>query len=202
MSRCYELHTGGDGRGDVGEVVRPADGYEGPGDALVLSRNDVAYTLQWGQVHAVLDLPARRRAGHRSISRSWASSAGSSSACVNAVAMRMPAAQRRPDRARLCRVLPQHAVAGADLLHLLRPARSRRWCSIPITAVLIGISLNEGAYLTQTLLGGFNSVRREELDAAETLGLRRSQTLLYRRPAAGLPQRSTRRCPTSTSWSR
>lgn len=49
----------------------------------------------------------------------------------------------------------------------------------PYTAVLLGIALNEGAYLTQTLLGGFNSVRREELDAAETLGLRPWQILLY-----------------------
>lgn len=49
----------------------------------------------------------------------------------------------------------------------------------PYTAVLIGISLNEGAYLTQTLLGGFNAVRREELDAAATLGLSGPQTLLY-----------------------
>jgi polar amino acid transport system permease protein len=49
----------------------------------------------------------------------------------------------------------------------------------PYTAVLLGLALNEGAYLTQTLLGGFNSVRREEMDAAETLGLRPWQTLLY-----------------------
>ncbi len=49
----------------------------------------------------------------------------------------------------------------------------------PYTAVLIGIALNEGAYLTQTLLGGFNAVRPEELDAAETLGLSRLQSLLY-----------------------
>ncbi len=49
----------------------------------------------------------------------------------------------------------------------------------PYAAVLIGIALNEGAYLTQTLLGGFNSVRPEELDAAETLGLTRLQSLLY-----------------------
>ncbi len=49
----------------------------------------------------------------------------------------------------------------------------------PYTAVLIGIALNEGAYLTQTLLGGFNAVRSEEMDAAETLGLTRLQTLIY-----------------------
>ena len=49
----------------------------------------------------------------------------------------------------------------------------------PFTAVLIGIALNEGAYLTETLRGGFNSVRREELDAAETLGMTRLQILGY-----------------------
>ena len=49
----------------------------------------------------------------------------------------------------------------------------------PFTAVLIGLSLNEGAYLTETLRGGFNAVRREELDAAETLGMTRRQTLRF-----------------------
>ncbi len=49
----------------------------------------------------------------------------------------------------------------------------------PYPAVLIGIALNEGAYLTQTLLGGFNAVRREELDAAETRGLGPLQMLAY-----------------------
>ena len=49
----------------------------------------------------------------------------------------------------------------------------------PFTAVLIGIALNEGAYLTETLRGGFNSVPQAELDAAETLGMSRPQTLRY-----------------------
>ncbi len=49
----------------------------------------------------------------------------------------------------------------------------------PFTAVLIGLALNEGAYLTETLRGGFNAVRREELDAAETLGMSRLQTLRF-----------------------
>ncbi len=49
----------------------------------------------------------------------------------------------------------------------------------PYPAALLGLALNEGAYLTQTLLGGFNAVRREELDAAETLGLRPWQILLH-----------------------
>ena len=49
----------------------------------------------------------------------------------------------------------------------------------PFTAVLIGIALNEGAYLTETLRGGFNSVPQAELDAAETLGMSRGQMLQY-----------------------
>ncbi len=49
----------------------------------------------------------------------------------------------------------------------------------PFTAVLIGIALNEGAYLTETLRGGFNSVPQAELDAAETLGMSRPQILRY-----------------------
>jgi polar amino acid transport system permease protein len=49
----------------------------------------------------------------------------------------------------------------------------------PFTSVLIGIALNEGAYLTETLRGGFNSVRREELEAAETLGMSNWQILRH-----------------------
>ena len=49
----------------------------------------------------------------------------------------------------------------------------------PFAAVLIGIALNEGAYLTETLRGGFNSVPQAELDAAETLGMSRAQMLRY-----------------------
>jgi polar amino acid transport system permease protein len=49
----------------------------------------------------------------------------------------------------------------------------------PFSAVLIGISLNEGAYLTETLRGGFAAVRVQELEAAETLGMSRMQMLRY-----------------------
>lgn len=49
----------------------------------------------------------------------------------------------------------------------------------PFAAVLIGMTLNAGAYLTEILRAGLASVHREELDAAETLGMSRLQSLRY-----------------------
>jgi polar amino acid transport system permease protein len=49
----------------------------------------------------------------------------------------------------------------------------------PVTAVLIGMTLNAGAYLTEIERAGFESVPRAELDAAETLGFGRVQTVWY-----------------------
>lgn len=49
----------------------------------------------------------------------------------------------------------------------------------PIAAVLIGMTLNAGAYLTEIERAGFASVPQAELDAAETLGFSRAQTVWY-----------------------
>ena len=49
----------------------------------------------------------------------------------------------------------------------------------PMTAVVIGITLNSGAYLTEILRAGIISVRTSELEAAETLGMSRMQTVRY-----------------------
>jgi polar amino acid transport system permease protein len=49
----------------------------------------------------------------------------------------------------------------------------------PVTAVLIGMTLNAGAYLTEIERAGFTSVPRAELEAAETLGFGRLQTVWY-----------------------
>ena len=49
----------------------------------------------------------------------------------------------------------------------------------PFQAVLLGMTLNAGAYLTEIQRAGFESVRREELEAAETLGFNRAQTVWY-----------------------
>jgi polar amino acid transport system permease protein len=46
-------------------------------------------------------------------------------------------------------------------------------------AVLLGMTLNAGAYLTEIQRAGIVSVRRSELDAAETLGMSRLQTLRH-----------------------
>ncbi|WP_322103296.1 amino acid ABC transporter permease [Paraburkholderia sp. J41] len=49
----------------------------------------------------------------------------------------------------------------------------------PMTAVLIGLTLNSGAYLTDILRSGIVSVRQSELETAETLGMSRLQTVRY-----------------------
>lgn len=49
----------------------------------------------------------------------------------------------------------------------------------PMTCVLLGLTLNSGAYLTEILRGGVISVRRSEMEAAITLGMSRLQILRY-----------------------
>ncbi len=49
----------------------------------------------------------------------------------------------------------------------------------PFAAVLIGMTLNAGAYLTEILRAGLASVHQPELDAAETLGMSRLQMLRH-----------------------
>lgn len=49
----------------------------------------------------------------------------------------------------------------------------------PVTAVLIGMTLNAGAYLTEIERGGFASVPRAELDAAECMGFSRAQIVWH-----------------------
>ena len=46
-------------------------------------------------------------------------------------------------------------------------------------AVLIGMTLNAGAYLTEIQRAGFSSVRQTEMEAAETLGMSRWQQVRY-----------------------
>ena len=48
-----------------------------------------------------------------------------------------------------------------------------------MTAVLIGLTLNSGAYLTEILRAGVISVRRAEMEAAITLGMSRLQILRF-----------------------
>jgi polar amino acid transport system permease protein len=46
-------------------------------------------------------------------------------------------------------------------------------------SVLVGLTLNAGAYLTEIMRAGFISVRRTELEAAETLGFTLPQQVRY-----------------------
>ncbi|MEE4277712.1 MAG: ABC transporter permease subunit, partial [Halieaceae bacterium] len=49
----------------------------------------------------------------------------------------------------------------------------------PFQAVLIGMSLNAGAYLTEIQRAGFDSIQQAEVEAAETLGFSRLQLIWY-----------------------
>ena len=49
----------------------------------------------------------------------------------------------------------------------------------PMTAVLIGLVLNAGAYLTEIIRAGIVSVRQSEMDAGVTLGMSRLQLVRY-----------------------
>jgi polar amino acid transport system permease protein len=49
----------------------------------------------------------------------------------------------------------------------------------PYEAVLIGMTLNAGAYATEIQRAGFLSVRRSELEAAETVGMSLLQSVRY-----------------------
>ena len=49
----------------------------------------------------------------------------------------------------------------------------------PFAACAIGMSLNAGAYMTEIERAGFASLRRAELDAAETLGFTLVQTIWF-----------------------
>ena len=60
----------------------------------------------------------------------------------------------------------------------------------PFAAVLLGMTLNAAAYLTEILRAGLASVHQaRRLDAAETLGMSRLQALRHVDPAAPVPGR-------------
>jgi polar amino acid transport system permease protein len=48
-----------------------------------------------------------------------------------------------------------------------------------VQAVLIGMTLNAGAYLTEIQRAGFRSMPQAEIEAAETLGFTRFQTIRH-----------------------
>lgn len=49
----------------------------------------------------------------------------------------------------------------------------------PFAAVAIGMTINAGAYLTEIQRAGFLSVHRSEIEAAETMGMSKLQTVRY-----------------------
>ena len=49
----------------------------------------------------------------------------------------------------------------------------------PISAGILGLSLNVGAYLSETIRGAINGVEHGQWNAARSLGLTQSQTLRY-----------------------
>jgi polar amino acid transport system permease protein len=49
----------------------------------------------------------------------------------------------------------------------------------PFQAVLLGMAMNAGAYLTEIQRAGFESIQQAEIEAAETLGFSRLQVIWY-----------------------
>jgi polar amino acid transport system permease protein len=49
----------------------------------------------------------------------------------------------------------------------------------PLMAAIIGLTLNEAAYMAEIIRGGFASVGRGQIEAAESLGMRRLNRLRY-----------------------
>ncbi len=58
-------------------------------------------------------------------------------------------------------------------------SRSSAFLLSPVQAVLIGMTLNAGAYLTEIQRAGFQSLPQAEIDAAETLSFSRLQTVRH-----------------------
>ena len=137
----------------------------------------MAYTLQWGQVTPFIPylLGGAVVALHLAL-LGFAAGLAIGLACASAIRM-LPRSAGRLARAYVVFFLNTPLLVQIFFIFFGLPDFGI--VLDPYTAVLIGIALNEGAYLTQTLLGGFNAVRREELHAAEVLGLRPLQVLLH-----------------------
>ena len=83
------------------------------------------------------------------------------------------------------RAHPQHAVPGADLLHLLRPAPAPASGSIRPSTAIIALGINGGAYAIEIIRGGVQSIPKGQMEAGLALGLHKAQVfrLIMLKPA-------------------
>ena len=179
----YDLHSSGDDRQHLEEVVRRADGRAGRRRPVLLKARRasttpvVEYTFQFGDVFA--QLPYLLGGALVTLQIAFVSFwVGTVIGIAGAMSRVYGGAAGAAGRQRLRHVLHQYAGARAGLPSLLRAAR-RGVLLRPMTAVLIGLTLNAGAYLTEILRAGVISVRRSEMEAAITLGMSRLQILRF-----------------------
>ena len=129
-------------------VVRPAGCH-------VLRIGQMSYTLQFGQIWPYL--PSLLAGAWLSLQIAFlAFCGGLLIGTAGAAALSFGGRHRARAIVRgYVTLLHQHAAARADLLPLSSPCPMPASCSPPIAAVLIGMTLNAGAYLTDIQRAGF-----------------------------------------------
>ena len=101
---------------------------------------------------------------------------GTSLSILGAAAGAAAAVVRSAHR-RLCRADPQHAVPGAAVLHLLRPAEPRHPAR-SIVAAILAMTINLAAYGTEIVGAGLDAVPHGQREAGMALGLRPGQVFI------------------------
>lgn len=156
----------------MAEVVRRADAHEGAAQPILLI--SVSYSLAWGQVWP--HLPYLLAGAWLTLALALVSFfAGFAIGLSYALALRGPRALRWPARAYTVFFLNTPLLVQVFFLFFVLPDAGILLS--PFAAVAIGMSLNAGAYLTEILRAGLDSVRAEEIGAAQAMNFSRTQVL-------------------------
>ncbi len=134
----------------------------------------MSYSLAWGQVWP--HVPYVLAGAWLTLALAIVSFfAGFAIGLACALALRGPAAARWPARAYTTFFLNTPLLVQVFFLFFVLPDFGILLS--PFAAVAIGMSLNAGAYLTEILRAGLDSVRVEEVQAAQAMNLSRAQIL-------------------------
>ena len=93
---------------------------------------------------------------------------------------------------RLCRADPQHAAAGPDLHRLFRPVEPRASNSRPRSSAVIALVVNMGAYTTEIMRAGIQSIHAHPTRGGRLPGPDAPSDHPARRAAAGHRARLSR----------
>ena len=91
----------------------------------------------------------------------------------------LPQQDRLRDLDGLYRAAARHSGAGAGDLDLLRPAAHHRLQHPSLTAGIVVIGLNSGAYIAEIVRGAVQSVEKGQMEAGRSLGLSQHLTMRY-----------------------